>query len=293
MRARDVVGGPLSALATVLLYSIPLVAMPGVLPPLFRPPAFLELPSTYDPEGMLEGEGEEDAPDDPVEGEPAVVTLYQPPQAPAPGEVVDVPAPEVPVAPAEPVEAVVAPVVPAPVGTPVAPAPSEPDPPKKGGGEGATKGTGPKPPPEPKAPVGNADPEKVKDIGDKGNLGNAGPGCQEPHPQIEKVADGTWTIQRDLIDYYTSSIAVFNTLGYSRKYEEGDQKGWYIAGFGCKSPLYKAGLRSKDVVQAINGRKTNNVLQIFGIWTTMRKKGDFEVQVLRKGKVVLLHYKVE
>jgi hypothetical protein len=116
--------------------------------------------------------------------------------------------------------------------------------------------------------------------------------CGEPHPEIEKVKDHHFVIQRSLIDFYTQSIERLNTLGWSKKYEGEDQKGWYISGFGCKSPLWKGGLRNRDVVQSLNGRKTNNVVQIIAIWATMKKKGAFEIKVWRKGKEVTLHYTV-
>lgn len=117
--------------------------------------------------------------------------------------------------------------------------------------------------------------------------------CAEPNPAIHKVADTTWSVERSLIDYYTESMDRFNSLGYSHKWEdETGEKGWQIGGFGCSSPLWKAGLRSQDVIQAVNGKKTYNVLQLIGIWISQRKKEDFEVHLLRRGEPVVLSYKV-
>ena len=117
--------------------------------------------------------------------------------------------------------------------------------------------------------------------------------CAEPNPAIRKVADATWSVQRDLIDYYTATMDRFNSLGYSHKWDgEDGSKGWQIGGFGCSSPLWKAGLRSQDVIQEVNGKKTYNVLQLIGIWISQRKKEDFVVHVLRKGEPVVLSYKV-
>lgn len=116
--------------------------------------------------------------------------------------------------------------------------------------------------------------------------------CGEPHPDITELGDNHWIVRRDVIDFYTSSMDRFNSLGWSHVSKDDDAKGWYVGGFGCKSVLWKGGLRSRDIVQSVNGRRTNNVLQIFALWTTMKKKGDFEVVVLRKGTLVTLHYKV-
>ncbi len=116
--------------------------------------------------------------------------------------------------------------------------------------------------------------------------------CGEPHPNIDKVADDRFVIGKDLIDFYTSSMDRFNSLGWSHRHHEDGQKGWYVGGFGCKSVLWKGGLRNRDVVQSVNGRNTNNALQIISLWAFMKKKGDFEVKVLRGGDTVTLHYTV-
>lgn len=116
--------------------------------------------------------------------------------------------------------------------------------------------------------------------------------CEEKHPDIKQVMDNHWAVNRSLIDYYTSSMERFNSLGYSRKYKEGDDKGWLVGGFGCRSPLWKGGLRSNDVLQTVNGKKTNNVLQLFGIWAGQRNRDKFEIVVLRKGEPVTLKYTI-
>lgn len=114
--------------------------------------------------------------------------------------------------------------------------------------------------------------------------------CGGPHEDIAKVDDDKWTIERSLVRYYTSTIPRFNSLGWSRAHDEDGQKGWYISGFSCKSPLYKGGLRPRDVVQSVNGKPTNTMLQIFGAYTRMGTTKNFEVKVLRRGKVVTLNY---
>ncbi len=117
--------------------------------------------------------------------------------------------------------------------------------------------------------------------------------CPADHPQIVKVGDNHWQISRDLVDYYTRSIAHLSELGgYNKLYKEGDVKGRYIAGFGCRSPLWQGGLRSKDVVQTINDKKVTTVLQILGIWLGQRKRDHFEVLVWRNGRNVTLTYDI-
>jgi hypothetical protein len=171
------------------------------------------------------------------------------------------------------------------------PAPPEPDPNASpsneeadathGNAEGAGQGAGT----TPEATAGT----EAKPARKPGRSGK----CAEPNPAIHKLADAQWSVQRSLIDYYTESMDRFNSLGYSHKWEgENGEKGWQIGGFGCSSPLWKAGLRSQDVIQEVNGKKTNNVLQLIGIWISQRKKEDFVVHLLRKGEPIVLSYKV-
>lgn len=118
-------------------------------------------------------------------------------------------------------------------------------------------------------------------------------GCGEPHPDVRQIGDGTYVVRRTLVDHYTSSVENFNSLGYSRKYDEERVKGWQVGGFGCLSPLWKGGLRSQDVIRSINGKKTYNVVQLFGIWLGQRNRDEFVVELLRKGQPLTLRYRIE
>lgn len=305
-RSRDGYGVVLAFLATNLIYGgagIPLVVQ-ELIPRLWPQPEIVVLEAVYyDPDGMEEGEGFEDAPEDAVPGNPDAKTDADPnpmpTEAPAAGE--DVPPAEVttdaPV-PEQPEQEVVDLLTPEnpddaelvdPTDTPQTdPNPSSPVRGKPGG----TTAPGADPNAADVEDKPGIDPTKMKDMGDKAGATNKETGCADPHPQITKVGDKHWQIEKDLVDYYTSSIAVFNTLGYSRKYDENDVKGWLIGGFGCKGPLYKAGFRSKDVIQLVNGHKTNNVAQILGVWLTSKKYGDFEIVFWRKGQVITHTYTV-
>lgn len=151
-----------------------------------------------------------------------------------------------------------------------------------------------------KVPVRPAKPEAekatavIRTAADLKKAAAASVKCGVPHPDINMLEKNNFVVQRDLINFYTSTMSRFNSLGWSKRYdsEDNDHKGWYISGFNCKSPLWKGGLRPRDIVQSVNGRKTYNVVQIFALWTTMKKKGDFEVKLIRKGKEVTIHYKV-
>ena len=315
LRPRDMLVGAVSTVAVWGLYGFPglvLVAADLAERMGWFEPADIERPATYDPDGMDEGEGDEDAPDDAIPGVPEAVldapteeteqevagdppppaeVEAEPTEEPAVAEVVLVddvapgPDPSEPPPPAE--EAPTEP-------TPTDPTdPTEPTSPRRPSSSTGAPSTRPSTTPSsPPSGTPGVDPTKVKDVGDKASAVNKDAGCSEPHPQITQIDPTHWRVEKDLVEYYTSSIPIFNTLGYSKKYDENGEKGWLIGGFGCKGPLYKAGLRSKDVIQEVNGKKTNTVAQIIGLWLFSKKKGLFEVKLLRKGKPMTLYYDV-
>ncbi len=117
--------------------------------------------------------------------------------------------------------------------------------------------------------------------------------CGGAHDQVRKTGKASWHIDRSLVKYYTASVKRFNSLGYSRAYDEGGHKGWYITGFSCASPVYKGGLRPRDVILSVNGKPTSTALQMFGLWTRWARHSDFDVKVLRRGKVITLRYQID
>ena len=114
--------------------------------------------------------------------------------------------------------------------------------------------------------------------------------CKDTHEDVEKAGAGRWDVDRELVEYYTSSIARFNSLGWSGPYNEDDLKGWKIGGFGCNSPLYHAGLRRGDIILTVNDRPTRTWLQVFGAYRKLKKHDDFEVVLVRRGKQKTLRY---
>ena len=116
--------------------------------------------------------------------------------------------------------------------------------------------------------------------------------CDQPNPNIRAGADGTLEIDRSLVDRYTKNLESFMTLGYSRPHDEDGVHGWYISGFGCGSPVAKAGFQRGDVVLSVNGRKTRTWVGVYLLYQKLKNKDDFVVEVVRKGKPVTLRFRV-
>ncbi|MEZ4322183.1 MAG: hypothetical protein R3F61_32220 [Myxococcota bacterium] len=116
--------------------------------------------------------------------------------------------------------------------------------------------------------------------------------CAESYDGIVLRQDGTYEVDRELVNYYTASIKHFNELGWSKPNDRGDGAGWYVSGFGCNDPLWHGGLRRGDVVLTVNGKKTNNMMQVFLLYSKVKSNKHFEVKVRRRGKHIVLRYDV-
>ncbi len=116
--------------------------------------------------------------------------------------------------------------------------------------------------------------------------------CRKADPDVFPQEDGSFEVNRSMVEHYTSSLKNFNSLGWSGPYKEDGERGWKIGGFGCNSPLHFAGLRRGDIVKTVNGRKTNTWLQVFGAYRKLKHHDDFVVAIIRKGEPVELKYRL-
>ncbi len=107
--------------------------------------------------------------------------------------------------------------------------------------------------------------------------------CAKPHPNVKEGPDGVVEVDRSLVRYYTKSLERFMELGYSEPYKRNGVKGFYIGGFGCTSPVYKAGFRRGDMLITVNGKKTRTWVGVFLLYKKLRKQTDFEVLLMRRG----------
>ncbi|MCB9668405.1 MAG: hypothetical protein H6736_02405 [Alphaproteobacteria bacterium] len=114
--------------------------------------------------------------------------------------------------------------------------------------------------------------------------------CPKSYDGIELRQDGVYEVDRAIVNYHTASVDKFNELGWSRSNDKGD--GWVVSGFDCRGPLWHGGLRRGDVVLAVNGKKTNNMLQILRLYPKLRAQKKFEVDILRNGRSVRLRYEI-
>ncbi|MEQ1501246.1 MAG: hypothetical protein ABMB14_03405 [Myxococcota bacterium] len=122
--------------------------------------------------------------------------------------------------------------------------------------------------------------------------GKAQKKCTDPHPHVRVGRDGVVEIDRSLVDEYTKNLESFMSLGYSKPYDDDGLKGWYIGGFSCTSPVNKAGFRRGDVLLSVNGKNTRSWVGVYLLYQKLKNRSDFEVELVRKGEPVKLHFRV-
>ncbi len=113
--------------------------------------------------------------------------------------------------------------------------------------------------------------------------------CSKEWPEIRELADGSYEIDQSLVDHYTQNLETFLELGWSKPYQtDSGERGWYVSGFSCNSPLYAGGLRRGDVLLTVNGKKTRTWVQVYFLYQRLKSKEEFEIALLRKGEPVTL-----
>ncbi|MEQ1568684.1 MAG: hypothetical protein ABMA64_23800, partial [Myxococcota bacterium] len=116
--------------------------------------------------------------------------------------------------------------------------------------------------------------------------------CDAPHPQVRQRPDGVVEIDRALVDEYTANLEAFMKLGFSKPFEEDGVKGWYVSGFGCTSPVYKAGFRRADVLLSVNGKPTRSWVGVFMLYQKLKNRSEFEIALMRKGAPMTIRFEV-
>lgn len=116
--------------------------------------------------------------------------------------------------------------------------------------------------------------------------------CEAAHPAVREGSDGVVEIDRAYVDEVTKNLQSFMKLGYSRPYNEEGVKGWYISGFGCTSPVHKAGFRRRDILLRINGKKTRSWAGVYLVYQKLKRKTEFEVDLLRKGEPQTFQFRI-
>ena len=118
--------------------------------------------------------------------------------------------------------------------------------------------------------------------------------CDDPTQAIAQTSDSSWSVERDLVEYYTSSMSALRELGWVKRHRGTDGKadGFMVRGIRCGSPLHQAGFRNGDVIHEVNGKKVTSVPQVITAYRKLKKKDAVRVRLSRKGAGMKLTYRI-
>ncbi len=137
------------------------------------------------------------------------------------------------------------------------------------------KGSGPASAPPAEDPEDGEDPAKPE------------PGPEEPEGLrgVKQVKPHAWTVRQKVADRWED-----NPYDLASVESHGD--GWILRKVR-KKDAYHLGMRNKDIILSVNGRKLKTQAQLLAAYLALKNKKDFEVVFLRKGKQMKHTYKIK
>ncbi len=118
--------------------------------------------------------------------------------------------------------------------------------------------------------------------------------CREADPRIVAKGSDRFSVDRDLVDTYTSNLKTASKLawvGWHRD-DEGEIDGFRVKKIRCGSVLHQAGFRNGDVIHTVNGKPVTSIPQALSAYRKLRKKRILNVEVERKGATRKMRYRL-
>ncbi len=151
------------------------------------------------------------------------------------------------------------------------------------------------PEPEPESGSQDEPPEVIEPgaLEREGITGKPPRGQKKPCEQIEEIVqinDTTWRIERDLLDWYAGHLRQLEKeVGVaSHRGPDGKRDGARLYLPRC-SVLKQGGLRNRDVINRVNGKKVNTIPQGVATWLAVRNDRVLKVELTRKDGTQLVH----
>jgi|GEM_PF-6385210 len=120
----------------------------------------------------------------------------------------------------------------------------------------------------------------------------AQPKCTPNSRGIKQLGPTKWRVKRSVIERYTGDMDKANKLARVKwaKTKSGKTRGVRLVRVPCKSPLKAAGMRSKDLILAVDGKKVTSLAQGLRVWASIRRKSSFTVKIKRGSSTVTHRY---
>jgi hypothetical protein len=103
-------------------------------------------------------------------------------------------------------------------------------------------------------------------------------------PGIKQVGTRSWTVTKTLFQRWKENP-------YRLGHIDEAGAGWKVTQVRQK-PTYHLGIRGKDVVMSVNGRKLDTNAQLMSAYLALQLKKKFDVEFKRQGKTITHHYEV-
>ncbi|MBN2528790.1 MAG: hypothetical protein JXR76_20540 [Deltaproteobacteria bacterium] len=113
------------------------------------------------------------------------------------------------------------------------------------------------------------------------------------HNGINKIAPGTWLISSKTVSHARNNLMDYVGSAHAELVEKEDGPvGFRLRGIKRGSYLHEVGLRSKDVLIAINGHPLNSIENVTLAVASFKSANRFRLDILRSDDKLSLYYKV-
>ena len=102
---------------------------------------------------------------------------------------------------------------------------------------------------------------------------------------IDKVADTTWQVTQANVDRWKDDPYILSSVHQ-------EDVGWSLV-YARKREAWHLGMRNKDVILEVNGKKLNSKAQLVAAYLALKNKKEFDVLFERNGKKRTHHYVVK
>lgn len=110
--------------------------------------------------------------------------------------------------------------------------------------------------------------------------------------RIQARSTNEYILQKKLVHTYLGNMKQLQKLAKAYWYKGKRGEGVLLQSIPCKSPLRNMGLRPKDIIISINGKKMSNNLDLIGSYMQLKSKKKIDIVVKRQAQPITLQYEI-